>query len=376
MSGNQELQEFRAAVRTFAEAELAPHAEAVDAPGLLPPALMKCLADNGYLGATLPPEFGGAGLDLAYYCVVLEEFARIASPFALAVTMSSGPIQKSLLAGAPALAAALLPRVCRGELIMAFALTEPEAGSDAAAIRTRAVRADGGWRISGRKHFITWGSDADYIQVIAVTDAEKRARGGMTAFLVAKESPGFSVGRVDVTLGNDAIAELNFDDCFVPDDHVVGGEGQGFTVAMGSLDEGRLGIAAKCIGAASKALDLAIAHARERRLFGEPLAARQAIQWMLADSAVEIAQCRALLDQALAAHAAGAPITTLSSMCKLSGSEMVGRVTDRAMQIFGGSGVVRGFGVERLYRETRHYRIGEGASEVHRMIIARDLLKA
>jgi acyl-CoA dehydrogenase len=372
-----EIAEFRAAVRGFAEAELAPHAEAVDRPGPLPPELYRLLAENGYLGASLPPELGGSGLSQRQVCLVLEEFARVASPFALAVTMTSGPIQHSIARGGNAeLRDNLLPANCRGEVVMAFALSEPEAGSDAAALRTCARKADGGWRLDGRKHYITWGAHADYVQVIALTDSEKRARGGMTAFLVERGSPGFSIGRVDVTIGNDEIAELNFDDCFVPDKNVIGEVGQGFSLAMASLDQGRLEVASMCLGAASKALDLSVEHARTRYLFGEPLGNRQAIQWMLADSATELEQCRALVDTAILRMERGERITTLSSMCKLSCSEMVGRVTDRAIQIFGGSGLIRGFGVERLYRETRHFRIGEGASEVHRMIIARSLLGA
>jgi acyl-CoA dehydrogenase len=212
-----EAAEFRAAVRAFAEAELAPFADAMDAPEPMPAAAYAKLAQNGYLGVTLPVAYGGAELTLRQYCLVLEEFSRIHSGFALAVTMSSGPIQKSVLAAAnPALRDDILPAVCRGEIKMAFALTEPEAGSDAAAIRTRADKVEGGWKLNGRKHYITLGDEAEWIQVIAVTDAEKRARGGMTAFLVRRADPGFSVGRIDVSFGNDRLAELNFDDSCWP----------------------------------------------------------------------------------------------------------------------------------------------------------------
>jgi acyl-CoA dehydrogenase len=372
----QEIEEFRAAVRAFAEGELTRFVPELDTPEPMSDAAYRVLAENGYLGVTLPAAYGGSDLSLRQYCVVLEEFSRVHSSFALAVTMTSGPIQKSILKdGADAQRRAILPKVCDGSYKMAFALSEPEAGSDAAAIRTKAEKVEGGWKINGRKHYITWGAEAQWVQVIAVTDPEKRARGGMTAFLVERGAPGFTVGRVDITIGNDRIAELNFDDCFVPDSQIVGGVGAGFLVAMASLDEGRLGIAANCIGAASKALDLMVDYAKTRKIFGEPLANRQAIQWMVADSALELEQCRALLDKAITLHEGKQSITTLSSMCKLSASEMVGRVTDRAMQVHGGAGVVRGLGLERLYRESRHYRIGEGASEVHRMIIARSLLR-
>ncbi|MFY9351057.1 MAG: acyl-CoA dehydrogenase family protein [Sphingobium sp.] len=371
------LESLRSDVRAFAENSLTGFIDAIDQPTGLPEPAYRLLADAGYLGITLPPAYGGAGLSFAEYCVVLEEFSRISSAFALWVTMSSGPVQAAILkAGNKAQRQTLLPAVARGECRMAFALTEPDAGSDAAAIRTRAEPvAGGGWRINGRKHYITLGDVADWVLVIALTDPEKRARGGISAFLVPTTAPGFSIGRIEVTIGNEQIVELGFDDCLVSEEALIGGLGGGFAVAMDSLDEGRLGVAISCIGAASKALELMTDYARTRSTFGEPLAARQAVQWMIADSVVEIESCRALFEKALTRMAEGQPVTQLASMCKLAASEMVGRVTDRAMQVHGGAGLIRSGGVERLYRETRHYRVGEGASEVQRMIIARAALK-
>ena len=213
--------------------------------------------------------------------------------------------------------------------------------------------------------------------VITVTDPAKRARGGITAFLVERGTPGFSVTRVDTTIGSEAIklAELTFEDCFVPDAAVIGEVGEGFKIAMGSLTSGRLGVSCSCIGAADRLLEMSVAHAKARHTFGKPLAERQAIQWMLADSATELAPPRALVYEMLRQASAGDETQgQRRGMCKLYCSEMVGRVADRAVQIHGGMGVIRGFPVERFYRDVRHYRVGEGTSEMQRMLIARELL--
>jgi alkylation response protein AidB-like acyl-CoA dehydrogenase len=366
---------FRDHVRAFATERLAGMAATLDSPEPLPDAAWNLLAEGGFLGATLPSCYGGADLSLRQTCIVLEEFSRIHSALALAVTMTSGPIVNAILrSGTDTQKERMLPAVTAGKLKLAFALTEPEAGSDAGAIRTRAEKVEGGWRIAGGKHYITWGDVADVVQVVAVTDRAKGARGGMSSFLVERGTPGFTVGRTDITVGHDRISELWFDDCIVPDSALLGEVGAGFAIAMESLDEGRLGVAASCIGAASEALRLTILHVKQRQLFGQPLASQQGVRWMIADSAVELESCRALLNEALARTEAGLPITMLASMCKLSASEMVGRVTDRAVQLHGGAGVILGSAVDRLHRQIRHYRIGEGASEVHRMIIARFLL--
>jgi acyl-CoA dehydrogenase len=212
---------------------------------------------------------------------------------------------------------------------------------------------------------------------MAVNDPEKRARGGITAFLVERGTPGFAVTRVDTTIGSEAIklAELTFEDCFVPEDAVLGEVGQGFRIAMSSLDSGRLGVACSCIGAADRLLEMSAEYAKQRTTFGKPLAERQAIQWMLADSATELACARTLAYETLRRIEAGESVGAATSMVKLYCSEMVGRVADRAVQIHGGMGLVRGFPVERFYRDIRHYRVGEGSSEIQRMLIAREVLK-
>jgi acyl-CoA dehydrogenase len=240
------------------------------------------------------------------------------------------------------------------------------------------VKKDGGWVLNGRKHYINGGATADVVMVMAVTDPEKRARGGISAFLVDRGTPGFSVTRVDTTMGSEAIklAELTFEDCFVPDDAVLGQVGGGFRFAMESLDEGRLNVACACLGVADRVLSMAIEHARQRQTFGKPLSERQAIQWMLVDSAVELHAARAMAYDMLRRIDAGQDAGAGPSMVKLFCSEMVGRVADRSVQVHGGMGLIRGFPVERFYRDIRHYRVGEGSSEVQRMVIARRLLGA
>ena len=372
-----ELATLRPALRRFATEKLEPIAAEIDRTGDVPQAAIDLLREHGYLGMRLPAEYGGGGFDLPTYGLALEEFARSHRVFTLLLDATSGlnPIaiarhgteeqKKKYVAG-----------LANGTLYASFALTEPEAGSDSQAIRTRADRQDGGWLLNGRKHFISGAHRADVVLVMAVNDAKKRARGGITAFLVERGTPGFDVTRVDGTIGSEAIklAELAFESCFVPDSAVLGEVGQGFGIAMESLTSGRLGVSCSCIGAADRLLEMSIAYAKERSTFGKPLAERQAIQWMLADSAVELAMARAYTYETLRRVDAGEEVGTAASVCKLYCSEMVGRVADRAVQIHGGMGVVRGYPVERFYRDIRHYRIGEGSSEIQRMLIARELL--
>jgi acyl-CoA dehydrogenase len=212
---------------------------------------------------------------------------------------------------------------------------------------------------------------------MAITDPEKRTRGGVTAFLVDRGTPGFEITRVETTMGSAVVklSELTFDNCSVPGGSVVGKVGAGFELAKASLNDGRMGIACSCIGMADRLIEMSIAHAKSRITFGKPLAERQAIQWMLADSTVELATARALTYETLRQIDMGQDVGTGPSMCKLYASEMVGRVADRAVQIHGGMGIVKGYQIERFYRDVRHYRIGEGASEIQRMLIARDLIK-
>lgn len=378
MELDEELQAMRQAVRTFVRRELEPWAREIDKQGEIPEGLFEVMQKNGYCGMRLPTEYGGGGLSLFQYCIALEEFSRLHRAFTVAANYSSGMTPMAITRhGTPAQKDKYLRGFAAGKLKSGFALTEPEGGSDPAGMRTRATPRGDGWVLNGRKHYISGGHVADVIMVMAVTDPEKRARGGITAFLVDRGTPGFSVTRVDTTIATDAIklAELTFEDCYLPADKVVGEVGQGFKVAMRSLNDGRLSVSCSCVGAAESLLDMATEHAKVRKTFGKLLAERQAIQWMLADSAMEVAAARALAYDTLRRLEAGKNVGSAGSMCKLFCSEMVGRVVDRVVQIHGGMGVIRGFPVERFYRDVRHYRVGEGASEIQRIVIARDLLR-
>jgi acyl-CoA dehydrogenase len=373
-----ELAELRSGVRRFVEERLEPVAQEIDRTGAVPEAAWSLMREQGWLGMLLPPEAGGGGVDLLTYCLIMEEVARSHRCFTLLLDATSGLTPMGILRhGTEAQKARWLKGLADGTLRAAFGLTEPEAGSDAAAIRTRAERVPGGWRINGQKHWISGGQAADVVMVMAVTDPEKRARGGIGAFLVERGTPGFEVTRVDTTIGSEAIklGELTFTDCVVPEEALLGGPGEGFAIAMGSLTSGRLGVSAACIGAADRLNAMSVEHAQQRSTFGQKLAERQAIQWMLADSATEIEVARAFLYDTLRRVVSGSDPGSAASMAKLFCSEMVGWVADRAVQVHGGIGLVRGFPVERFYRDIRHYRVGEGTSEIQRMLIARDLLR-
>lgn len=375
---NPELAEVRSALRKFTHEQLEPLALEIDRIGEVPAKAWSLMRDAGYLGMQVPQNYGGGGFDMSTYCLALEEFSRSSRVFTMLLDYTSGLAPLAIArSGTPEQQHRYLPKLANGEWRAAFGLSEPGAGSDSAAISTNAKKTDKGWVINGRKHYISGGNSAELILVIAVTDKEKRARGGISAFLVEKGTPGFTVTRTDTTIGSDAIklGELTFEDCHVPDSALLGQPGDGFKIAMGSLTSGRLGVACSCIGAADRMLEMAVQHAKDRETFGKPLAERQAIQWMLADSATELMLARALVYETLRRVEAGEDIGTAASMCKLYCSEMVGRVADRSVQIHGGMALMRGFNLERFYRDIRHYRIGEGTSEVHRMLISRDLLK-
>lgn len=376
---NEFLREMRPHVRRFVVERMEPISRAMDSGGELPQSAFEELRNQGYLGMRLPTSEGGGGFDLSTYCLVMEELSRSHRIYTLMLDASSGltPIAISKF-GTSDQKNKFLPKLSSGEWVASFALTEPEAGSDAAAIKTTAKKDDAGWVLNGVKHYISWAHRAQVILVIALTDPIKKAKGGISAFLVEKNTPGMNIVRVDKTIGSDAIelAEIHFTDCFIPNDAMIGQVGEGFGIAMSSLTAGRMGVSAACLGAADRLIELATEHVQSRITFGQALSQRQAIQWMLADSATELAVARALAYETLRQIDAGSDPGIAPNMVKLYCSEMVGRVADRAVQIFGGSGLIRGFNVERFYRDVRHYRIGEGSSEIQRMLIAKDLFKS
>ena len=369
----EELRLLREMVREFVQQELLPHEELVEALDDVPPELLKELRvkarDLGLLGLTIPKECGGAGMGLLANCVLREELGRASLAMSYAVR-GPAPI---LSMGTPAQIEKYLVPCLRAEKRDCFALTEPNAGSDASAIETSAEQDGEDFILNGNKIFITDGIKADFTIVFAVTDKEKRARGGVTAFLVDKGTPGFQAGQKFQKMGwrGTDLSELVFQNCRVFNTQVLGEIGQGFRLAMEWIDVGRLGIAAAAVGTAERLLEMAKGYASERVTFGKPLADRQAIQWMIADSAMEIRAARLLTYQAAAEGDRGCETRQAAAMAKLYATEMVGRVADRALQIHGGMGYMKDLPIERMYRDVRYNRIGEGTSEILRHLIAR-----
>jgi acyl-CoA dehydrogenase len=372
-----DVQLLQSETRRLVERELKPHTNAIERQRAIPEPLCAKLRQLGYFGITIPERYGGMGASTLAHLVAQEELGRAHPAFNLLISGNNGiGVQGLLLDGSEAQKHRWLPRIASGEWICAFALTEPGAGSDAAAIETRATPVGGGFLLSGTKHYITRGDIAQVFTVFALTDPAKRARGGITAFLVERGAKGFRPARVQESMGSDVVkqCELVFDECFVPSENVVGKVGEGFQTAMRILDLGRLSLAARSLGMMEELLAVTLAHARGRVQFGKPLAEQPAVQAMLADSAVEIALLRPALYQAGWRRDQGERVTHEASMLKLFASEALGRVADRAVQIHGGMGFMRDCMVEHMYREARMMRIIEGTSEIQRMIIARGLV--
>ncbi len=339
-------------------------------------ALRRRSAELGFYAAYMPEEVGGGGLSNLGYTLLVEAGAASGLRFGSFVLGPPNPAAPNpILMDLPEhLREKYVPPLCRAETTMCFALTEPGAGSDAQAIQTSAVLDGSSWVLNGRKHFITNGAHADLAVVFAVTDREKRASGGITAFLVPKGSPGFLVGRNQRTLAGDTNqAELIFEGCRVPEDHVIGEVGYGFGSAMRFLNAGRAYIGAMCVGIAEYLIRICAEQARTREAFGKPIGKFQGVQWMLADSAVEVHAARLMAYHLAWLVDEGQYPIKESSIVKLHNTEMVNRVADRAVQIFGGMGLLAEGPVERIFRYVRMLRIVEGTSEIQRMIIARNL---
>jgi alkylation response protein AidB-like acyl-CoA dehydrogenase len=369
--------EIRDAARAFARERIAPHAKGWDEKEHFPSELMPDLGKLGFLGIQIPERFGGAGLDTLAYAIIVEEISRADGAMGLTVASHNG-LGSSHIArfGSEELQARYLPRLATGEILGAWALTEPGSGSDAAALHTRAERSGDGWLLSGSKMFITQGSVAGVYVVLASTDLNARQR-GITAFAIEPGAPGFSARKLHGKMGCRAsdTAELSFENVHVPDSQRVGEIGRGFIDAMSILAKGRISIGAMALGLGEAALAAALAYAKERRQFGKRLADFQALQWMLADMRTELDAARLLLQRACALADAGQPFAIEAAKAKLFASEAASRACDHALQIHGGYGYVNEFPVERFTRDVRVTRIGEGTSEVQRMIIARDLLE-
>ena len=367
-------------VREFVEGRLQPIEEQVETDDKIPDAVMREMGALGFFGLPFPEEYGGAGAGDLGYCAALEEFGRTSAAFSNLIGAHTSIGAMSIyLGGTEDQKKRYLHDLTAGRKIAAFSLTEPSSGSDAASIQTSAVKTGDRWLLNGTKIWVTNGPIADVVVVYASNDRAQGARGGITAFIVEKGFTGFRVGRVDEKMGlrGSYTGELVFEDCEVPEENVLGGTaGTGFKTALGALDIGRISLAAGAVGSSQYLLELATAHAKRRVQFGKPIAVNQAIQWMLADSAVEIHAARLRVYDAASKLDAGRRASTEAAMVKVYASEMAGRVVDRVLQIFGGMGYMKGSPVERAYRDTRILRIYEGTSEVQRMIIAEELLKA
>jgi len=366
------------AARDFARDELAPGIEARDRDGAFDSTLVPRLAALGFLGMLLPEQYDGLGLDTRTYLVALEEIAAVdASAAVLMSVHNSLPTQMILRYGSEEQRTRFLPRMARGEILGAFALSEPEAGSDAAALTTRAVRDGRDWVLTGTKAWVTNGGEAGAILALARNDAPNDYKGarGIGTFIITPDLPGFRVGRKEDKLGlrSSPTVQLHFDEMRVPGANLVGDASHGFIYAMQSLEHGRLGIAAQAIGIARAALEVAVAYAAERRQFGKPIKEFQAIQFKLADMTTQVAASRALLYAAAAAKDRGEPMTQFASMSKLMASETAMFVTTEAIQILGGYGYVTDYPVERYFRDAKVTQIYEGTSEIQRIVIAREL---
>ena len=372
-----EQRQIRDTLREFAARELAPHAATWDREHRFPRAALRGLGALGALGIVVPEALGGAGLDYVSLAVAMEEIAAGDGATSTIVGVQNSVVCGPVAAfGSERQKAQWLPSLARGERLGCFCLTEPQAGSDASAITTRAVRSGERYVLSGVKQFITSGANADVAIVIAVTDPSA-GRKGLSAFVVDTKTPGFRVARLEDKLGQRAsdTAQIAFESCEVPAENRLGDEGDGYRIALANLEGGRIGIAAQAVGMARAALDAAVAYARERRAFGKPIAEHQAVSFRLADMATQVDVARQMVWHAAALRDAGEPCLKEAAMAKLFASEMAERVASEALQIHGGYGYVTDFPVERIYRDVRVCRIYEGTSDVQRMLIARELLR-
>jgi alkylation response protein AidB-like acyl-CoA dehydrogenase len=364
-------------VRDFARQVLLPTAMKRDETKAFPMENLKKMGALGLMGMMVPPAFNGAGTDTVSYVLALQEVAYACASTAVVMSVHNSIVCEILNRfGTAAQKERFLKPLAGGQVIGAFALTEPHAGSDPLSQSTRAERHDAHYIINGSKRFITSGKHAGVTIVTAKTDETKRHK-GISAFIVEGGTAGFSVGKAEEKMGLCAsdTTDLFFKDCSVPASHLLGQEGDGFKIAMTALDGGRIGIAAQSIGVAQAALDAAVSYARQREQFGQPIVKFQGLRWMLADMATELEAARQLTFFAAAKKDRGENHTMAASMAKLFASEMVNRVTAHALQIHGGYGYIKEYPVERFYRDARVFTIYEGTSEIQRIVIANQLLK-
>jgi len=373
----EDQEHLRREIRDFAAREIAPNMMTWDEAGEFPLATIKKLGAMGLLGVIFPPEYGGAGLGYVDYVLAIEELSAVDGSIGLTVAAhNSLGTNHIFLAGSEDQKQKYVPLLASGKWLAAWALTEPGSGSDASAARTTAVKKGDRYVLNGAKTFITNGHYADATVVIAVTDKSKGTH-GLSAFLVEKDTPGFRPGKKENKLGLRAsdTSELIFEDCEIPEENLLGVEGEGFVDAMRVLDGGRISIAALSLGIGRGALDAALKYVKERRQFGKAIAEFQGIQWKLADMATELDAARLLTQRAAVLKDAGRKVTRESAMAKLFDSEVAVRICNEAVQLFGGYGFIKDYPAEKYYRDVKLCTIGEGTSEIQRMVIAREILK-
>jgi butyryl-CoA dehydrogenase len=368
---------IRDAVRNFVRDEVTPHAAQWDRDRSFPADVHKQLAELGAYGVLVPEAYGGAGLDALALALILEEIAAGDGGTSTAISVNNCPVCSILLTyGNDAQKRDWLTPLARGEMLGAFCLTEPQAGSDASALRTTAQLVDDGsaYVLNGVKQFITSGKNANVAIVMAVTDREAGKR-GISAFIVPTDTPGYIVARVEDKLGQHSsdTAQIVFEQCRVPAENLIGSVGEGYRIALSGLEGGRIGIAAQSVGMARAALEAALAYAKERESFGQPLFAHQAVQFRLADMATQLEAARQLVWHAASLKDAGQPCLTQAAMAKLFASEAAERICSAALQIHGGYGYLSDFPVERIYRDVRVCQIYEGTSDIQKILIARGL---
>ncbi|HEY1878699.1 MAG TPA: acyl-CoA dehydrogenase family protein [Caulobacteraceae bacterium] len=366
------------AVRRFVAERLRPLEAQVAEADVIPEPVLAEMRELGLYGLSIPEAYGGLDLSMEEECLVAMELGHASPAFRSAIGTNVGIGSQGLVMfGNEAQKAKYLPGIASGEIITSFALTEPEAGSDSASVRTTARREGDHYVLDGSKRFITNANRAHLFTVMARTDPNVKGGGGVSAFLVSRDLPGLSVGKPEKKMGQQGahICDVVFEGVRVPAENRLGAEGEGFKVAMQVLDRGRLHISAVCVGVAERLIADSVAYAAERRQFGQPIASFQLIQAMIADSKTEALAARALTLETARKRDAGANVTLEAAAAKLFASEMVGRVADRAVQIFGGAGYVADHGIERLYRDVRIFRIYEGSSQIQQIVIARETMK-
>jgi acyl-CoA dehydrogenase len=366
------------AIRRFVNERLIPLEAKVSEDDAIPADVLAEIASLGLFGISIPEEYGGLGLSMEDECRVMFEFCRCSPAFRSAFGTNVGIGSQGLVMfGTEAQKAKYLEGIAAGEIVTSFALTEPEAGSDSGAVRTKAERDGDAYILNGSKRYITNANRASLFTVMARTNPDVKGGAGVSAFLVPSDLPGVSVGKPEKKMGQQGahICDVNFDNVRVPAENRLGEEGQGFRIAMQVLDRGRLHISSVCVGVAERLIEESVRYAAERKQFGQAIANFQMIQAMLADCRAEANAARAMVLEAARKRDAGGDVTMDAAAAKLFASEMVGRVADRAVQIFGGSGYVADHGIERFYRDVRIFRLYEGTSEIQRLIIAREMMK-